>query len=306
MNFNSPVALFALWMAILVAPITARADGTAPPDSGIKVLQDVPYVQSGGASQQLDLYLPATPSGRRPLIILIHGGGWNAGDKRDFGGQCREFVRRGYAAASLNYRLSREAIWPAQIEDCKAAVRWLRAHADADGLDPRRFVAGGHSAGGHLAAVLGVTGDVKKFDVGENLRESSRVQAVLWFAGVADFLTRVQTPGYESEQAPGSGQSLLIGGAVLQNPDKAREASPITYVSRRSAPFILFHGDSDKTVPYAQAVEMDAALRRDGVYCELRPLKGADHGGPGYFTPAMFDQIDAFLARVLKMKSHRA
>ena len=302
MIFNPIIVLFVLWMAIIVAPIGAWADGTANPNPGGKALMDVSYVSGGGVSQRLDLFLPATPAGRRPLIILIHGGGWNAGGKADFDGVCREFVRRGYAAASLNYRLSSEAVWPAQVEDCKAAVRWLRAHADAYGLDPKRFVAGGHSAGGHLAAVLGVTGGVKKFDVGENRQERSDVQAVLWFAGVGDFITRVQTPGYESEQAPDSGQSRLIGGAVLQNQAKARDASPITYVSRKSCPFIFFHGDSDKTVPYAQAVEMDEALRKAGVYCELHPLKGADHGGPGYFTPAMFDQIDLFLTRALKMK----
>lgn len=279
------------------------AQGAVTSDHGIQILQDVSYTSDSDPSRTLDLYLPPHRAGKLPLVILIHGGGWEAGDKRDFGGPCRDFVRRGYAAASLNYRLSQQAIFPAPVVDCKAAVRWLRAHAPQYGLDPDRFVVGGHSAGGHLAAFLGVTNGDKQFDQGDNLNVRSDVQAVLWFAGVADFVSRVRTPGYESEAAPDSGQSRLIGGAVLQNTDKAMRASPITYVSRRSAPFLFFHGDRDRAVPVAQAREMHAALRKAGVPAELHILPRADHGGPGYFSLAMMGQIDTFLARTLKLGS---
>ena len=283
----------------------ARADPPAAEggvvESGIRIVKDLPYAANAEPRQTLDLYLPERPAGRLPVVILIHGGGWNAGDKESFGGVAREFVRRGYAAASLNYRYSRQATFPAQVVDGKSAIRWLRAHAGAYHLDPDRFAAGGHSAGGHLAAFLGVSNGDGALDRGEDLGETSDVQAVLWFAGVGDLLARVKTPGYESEAAPGSGQSLLIGGAVLENPEKAAAASPVLRVSAASAPFFLAHGDADRLVPVAQAVAMDRALRDRGVLSELHVLPGVDHGGPAYFAPDMMDQIDAFLDRALKM-----
>ena len=269
-------------------------------DDSIRVIKNLPYESAGDRDRALDLYLPRHPAAARPpLIVMIHGGGWSAGDKDDFTGVAEEFVERGYAAASINYRLSQRAVFPAQIIDCKAAIRWLRAHASDYGFDPTRVVVGGHSAGGHLAALVGTTGSTEQFDRGAHLNQKSSVQAVLWFAGVGDLVSRPLIPGFESEQDPHSGESLLIGGPVLQTTRKAAAASPITYVNNSVPPFIFFHGDSDKAVPVAQAVEMYAALLRASVPAELHIIKGADHGGPGYFTPLMFDQIDAFLDKTL-------
>lgn len=289
----------------------ARADapGSAPAgasrlEKGVRVIESIPYAGMADKSRMLNLYLPPDrPAGPLPLIVLIHGGGWEAGDKDDFTGAAEEFVQRGYAAASLNYRLSNQAVFPAQIIDCKAALRWLRAHAGEYGLDPARFVVGGHSAGGHLAALVGATGNIHQFDQGANLSRSSSVQAVLWFAGVSDLIARTLVPGYEGEQDPHSGESLLVGGPVLQMTRAANAASPITYVNRRLPPYIFFHGAVDRTVPVAQAIEMYTALLRAGVPAELHILPGADHGGPGYFTPLMFDQIDAFLDKTLQRTS---
>ena len=253
-SIQSLLVLSSLLLVALTGTAQAADDGAVA--DGIRTIKNVPYVPGANAGRQLDLYLPELSADTPPLVILIHGGGWNAGDKGDFGGACREFVKRGYAAASLNYRFSSEAIFPAPALDCKAAVRWLRANAGTYHFDPARIVVGGHSAGGHLAAFLGATNGLKAFDVGGNLSQSSAVEAVIWLAGVCDLVTRVEMPGYEGEQAPGSGESLLIGGAVLENRAKALKASPISYVNRKSAPFIFFHGDSDTVVPFAQAAEM--------------------------------------------------
>ena len=296
--------LLCLALSLLALGVHAAPPGVESLDNGVRVIKDIPYAGVADPNRTLNLYLPQTPSAARlPLVVLIHGGGWSGGDKNDFRGVAEEFVQRGYAAASLNYRLSRQAIFPAQIIDCKAALRWLRAHTAEYGLDPGRVVVGGHSAGGHLAALVGTTGGVARFDIGPNLDRKSSVQAVLWFAGVGDLVSRTLIPGYEGEQDAHSGESGLIGGPVLQTLRVAYAASPITYVSAGTPPFALFHGDSDRVVPVAQAVEMDSALLRAGVPVELHVIKGADHGGPGYFTPLMFDQIDVFLDKTLHRTS---
>ena len=152
------------------------------------VYPDLAYVTNGSSSQKLDLYLPK--KGRDlPLILYVHGGAFCMGDKRKWIRYELGYLQDGYAMASINYRLSNEAVFPAQIEDCKAAVRWLRAHAAAYRLDPSRFVAWGASAGGDLAAMLGTTGNISAFDVGDNLGYSSRVE------GVADFFGPSTSPG---------------------------------------------------------------------------------------------------------------
>ena len=152
---------------------------------GVTVYRDLAYVTDGHERQKLDLYVPETGE-NLPLIIWIHGGAWRGGDKTHY--MPIEYLKAGYAGASLNYRLSQHAIFPAQIEDVKAAVRWLRANAETYRLDPNRFAAWGSSAGGHLVAMLGTAGNVKEFEVGENLEVSSRVQAVVDYFGPTDFL----------------------------------------------------------------------------------------------------------------------
>ncbi|MCP4589541.1 MAG: alpha/beta hydrolase, partial [bacterium] len=158
------------------------------------VHRDLAYVSDGHERQKLDLYLPSERAERpAPVIIWVHGGAWRAGSKD----RCpaKRFVRLGYVVTSINYRLSQHAIFPAQIQDCKAAVRWLRAHAKQYNLDPRRFGVWGSSAGGHLVALLGTAGDVKEFDVGAHLDFSSRVQAVCDYFGPTDFTKMNDFPG---------------------------------------------------------------------------------------------------------------
>ena len=173
--------------------------------------------------------MPEQAGGPLPLVIWVHGGGWQNGSKDACPPLRRGYVARGYAVASINYRLSGHAVFPAQIEDCKAAVRWLRARAPEYGLDPDRFGVWGSSAGGHLAALLGTSGDVKEFERGAHLDQSSRVQAVCDEYGPTDFTVFVTTPGYEGHGRAESPESRLLGGAVRENAAKAARANPVTF-----------------------------------------------------------------------------
>jgi acetyl esterase/lipase len=174
-------------------PLTTMAGSALPMakefTSDIMQRKNLAYVTHGGPSQTLDLDTPQKAK-QVPLIVWIHGGAFLFGSKEGFPVEPvpLHFLLEGYAVASINYRLSLEAVFPAQLEDCKAAIRWLRAHADEFGVDPNRIGVWGASAGGNLAALLGTTGEVRDFEVGENLDYSSRVQAVCDFYGPTDFL----------------------------------------------------------------------------------------------------------------------
>ena len=200
---------------------------------GATPYRDLPYLTNGHPRQNLDLYVP-TDGTNLPLIINIHGGAWQAGSKEM--GPPMDYLRRGYAVASINYRLSQHALFPAQLDDCKAAVRWLRANAAKYNLDPDHFAAWGYSAGGHLAALLGTTGDVKTFDAGENLGVSSRVQAVVDYFGPTDFLQMDahRKSGGQAHDSARSPESLLIGGPVQEN--RRRPPKPPPSLTSRKIP----------------------------------------------------------------------
>jgi len=263
------------------------------------VHRDLAYVPGGHERQKLDLYLPK--EGRNlPLIINIHGGAFKAGSKEN--GVPLQYLNQGYAIASINYRLSQHAIFPAQIEDCKAAVRWLRAHATEFRLNPTRFAAWGSSAGGHLAAMLGTTGETREFDVGANLDQSSRVQAVVDYFGPTDFLQMDahRLPNGMTHDSANSPESELIGGAIQENKEKAARANPITYITSKAPPFLICHGDSDPLVPHHQSELLDAALRKAGVPVTFYTVKGGGHGG--FRDPKVVALTREFLATHLKPK----
>ena len=274
-----------------------QAPGPARPRQGRQPMhRDIAYVPQGHERQKLDLYLPAQPSAEPlPVIIWVHGGAWLAGSKA--GCPARRFVAEGYAVASINYRLSQHAIFPAQIQDCKAAVRWLRAHAGTYNLDPKRFGVWGASAGGHLVALLGTAGDVNDFDVGEHLDVSSRVQAVCDFFGPTDFTKMSSFPSTMDHDAPDSPEARLIGGAVQANRDKARRADPITYVTKDDPPFLIVHGDKDPLVPHNQSELLLAALEKAEVEARLYTVRGGGHGG--FKDPKVNPLVAEFFAKHL-------
>ncbi|HEY4761519.1 MAG TPA: alpha/beta hydrolase, partial [Thermoguttaceae bacterium] len=214
----------------------------------------------------------------------------------------RLMLPRAYAVASLNYRLSQEAIFPAQIEDCKAAVRWLRTHAKQYGLDADHFAAWGDSAGGHLSALLGTTGDTKEFDKGDNLDISSRVQAVCDYYGPTDFLQmddHLPARIARNHDMPDSPESRLIGGPIQEKKEKTARANPITYITPAAAPFLIVHGDNDGSVPFNQSELLFDALKKAGVSVHLHVMKGAGHGPP-FGQPEVIDMITKFFDHYLK------
>ncbi|MDD9975713.1 MAG: alpha/beta hydrolase [Candidatus Poribacteria bacterium] len=283
--------------ATLVLGQRRRAAESMKVPEGVKVYRDIAYVADGHERQKLDLYVPETGE-NLPLIIWIHGGAWRGGDKKNY--IRREYLKAGYAGASLNYRLSQHAIFPAQIEDVKVAVRWLRANAETYRLDPNRFAAWGSSAGGHLVAMLGTAGDVDEFEVGENLEVSSRVQAVVDYFGPTDFLQMdaQSLPDGLVHDAPDSPESQLVGGPIQEHKDRVAKANPITYVSEDDSPFLIIHGDRDKLVPYQQSVLLKDALEKVGVPVTFYKVEG---GGHGWFRdPKVPELTKAFLEQHLK------
>ena len=270
---------------------------------GVKAYRNLTYVYNGHALQKLDLYVPEKAAGPLPLIIWVHGGGWQNGTKDGCPPLRQGLAARGYAVASLDYRLSGDAVFPAQIEDCKAAVRWLRAHAKEYGLNPDRFGAWGSSAGGHLVALLGTSGDEKTFDVGENLAVSSRVQAVCDYYGPTDLLQMDAhaLPGSRSKHDdPKAPEACLIGGPLQANKEKAARANPITFVTTNSLPpFLIVHGDADPVVPSHQSELLFEALKKAGGNVHLHLIKGAGHG-QGFGGRELDERVNGFFDRWLK------
>ncbi|MHB9026536.1 MAG: alpha/beta hydrolase fold domain-containing protein [Armatimonadota bacterium] len=251
-----------------------------PLPKGIVAHRDLEYANIGDVSLKLDIYLPEQVTGKLPVAVWIHGGGWAAGSKD--GAPTMYWALRGYAGVSINYRLSQQAIFPAQIHDCKAAIRWLRANAAQYHLDPDHIGVWGGSAGGHLVALLGTSGGVKELegDLG-NPQYSSQVQAVCDFFGPTDFLQEVGQPSNIDRAKPNCPEARLIGGPLQENPEKVARANPISYASFDDPPFLILHGDKDMTVPLNQSQLLHDALQKAGVVSTFHIVKGGGHGFGG-------------------------
>jgi acetyl esterase/lipase len=271
---------------------------------------DVEYAVKS-QSQKLDIYLPDEGDGPFPVILSIHGGAFKSGDKGD--GQVAPMLKglkRDYAVVSVNYRLSGESIFPAQIYDVKAAIRWIRANAKQYKLNPDRIAAWGGSAGGHLSSLAGTSGNVKELeDLSQgNADKSSRVQAVVDWFGPTDFLkmdeelkeSKVNNPQIHS--VPDSPESELIGKNITDAPDLVEKANPETYITPDDPPFFIQHGLIDHLVPYQQSVyfakKLEQVLGKEKVTLELLPE--TDHGGPNYETEQNINKVFLFLDKILK------
>ncbi len=279
--------------------------------SDVKILKwmDIPYADVS-QSQKLDIYIPEDEKGHFPVILSIHGGAFKAGDKGD--NQVipmLEGLKRGYAVVSINYRLSQEAIFPAQIFDVKAAVRWIRAHSKQYHFNPDKIAAWGGSAGGHLSALLGTSGDVAELEdlsLG-NAHQTSRIQAVVDWFGPTDFLkmdeqlkeSKVINPQIHS--VPDSPESELIGKNLEEAPDLVKAANPETYITPDDPPFFIQHGSIDRLVPYQQSVNLARKLEQtigaEKVSLEL--LENTGHGGPAFSTAENLNRIFGFLDQYL-------
>lgn len=270
----------------------------APDD--VTVLRDVVFGTGGGRDLTMHIVLPkeksATPM---PVYVWIHGGGWQGGTKEGGIGQVIPMVRHGFVGATIEYRLTGEASFPAQIEDCKCAIRFLRAHAEQYNLDRKRIAVGGSSAGGHLVALLGASGGVKELEgSGGWPDQSSAVQAVVDLYGPTDFKAFVTAKGYESHNKAGSPESKLLGGGeVLPNEAGIKRVNPITYVDQDDPPFLIIHGTNDRTVPLNQSEAMHQALKSVQVESTLHIIEGAGHGGRAFAQPEIRNMQREFLLK---------
>jgi acetyl esterase/lipase len=302
--FRGGAALVLLGFAALAMPGSAQQPGRGQklPDA-VKLEADIPYAGTDNPRQRLNLLLPKTPKDDRPLpvIVYIHGGAWLGGDRAGGHGRLAGYVASGeYAGVSAGYRLTKESIWPAQIHDCKAAIRWVRANARKYNLDPDKIGVIGDSAGGHLVAMLGTSGGVKELegDLGAHKDVSSRVQCVVDLFGPSDIPAMQDYPSSLNHDGASSPEGRLVGGRVSDKKDVALAASPVTYVSPDDPPFLIIHGNKDMVVPYNQSERMHAALKKVKVECYFITVDGGGHGG--FRNPEIQKRERQFFAKHLR------
>ncbi|CAG7648588.1 Acetyl esterase [Paenibacillus solanacearum] len=294
------------------APASAQPASFVAP-KGVKLFEDVEIGTAGNRKLHTSIAIPDTPpESPLPVMVYIHGGGWNHGNRKDALRSISGYVtKRGYVGVSVEYRLTPEAPFPAQIQDVKLAIRFLRAHAEQYHLDPSRIGVWGVSAGGHLASLLGTTGDlppnqevtldnghqVKSLDLGGTggwQPYSDQVQAVADWYGPADFTTP-EADKYKSLTA------LLGKKSALSVPDLARLAMPGTYASASTPPFWIRHGDADTTIPHANSEKFAKQLKEAGVpVVDFKIVPGQGHGFKGDAAALSTEEAWAFMDRYVK------
>jgi acetyl esterase/lipase len=274
-----------------------KPPGKTPPlPEGVQAVRDLEYAVRDSISLKLDLYLPREEvKFPLPVVVWIHGGGWLNGSKDKCPGVY--LAARGFAVASISYRLTDTATWPSQIDDCYEAVRWLRGEAAKTySLDPDHIGVWGGSAGGHLAALVGTR------PAGEEA-VSSRVQAVCDWYGPSDLLTmppNLVSETRTAEQVAQSNGAKLLGATVREVPDLAKDASALYQVSGDDPPFLIMHGSADPGVPIDQSQRLHDALVRAGVESEFVVVEGAGHGGKEFQTEAVKEKVATFFEKTLR------
>jgi acetyl esterase/lipase len=266
---------------------------------------NIPYANDTLKKHLLDIYLPGNATSNTPLVIWVHGGAWMHGDKyADMGymkNTIRTVIEKGYALASIDYRQSTTAIFPAQVQDCIQAIQFLHANATRYKVDKDRFALIGFSAGGHLASLLALSlnNDVAEFHPAKT-KPSFTIKAVLDFYGPSNFLLFFGN-------APNSGKgadpiSTLLGDSPLKRPDINKLASPVSYVDKSDPPFFIVHGEKDNDVPVAQSILLKSHLDIAGVKNELTIVKDAPHYGEMFDTEEIRAKLFTFLDDHLKKK----
>jgi acetyl esterase/lipase len=287
-------------LSILVAGAALAATvplAAAPAPQVPRTLRDLTYATVDGRALTLDLHMPAGVE-HPPLLVWIHGGAWREGSKSD---ARLEFVQHGIATAAIDYRLSTETRFPGMVYDIKAAIRFLRAHAADYGYRADRIAIAGDSAGGHLAALVGVTNGDSSLEgtEGDDRTASSKVDAIIDYYGASDLTTILDqsTPHGLSVRQPAL--KLLLGALPADVPDLAKQASVVTHVDRSDPPLLLFHGDRDPQMPVNQALQLDGVYEALGLPVDLVIVHGAGHGGDVFYRGGNLDRALSFLERTI-------
>ncbi len=271
-------ALFAVLLSLLTLPALgqepAKTERKAP--AGLTWEQDVVFGKGGETELHLDIARPTATGKSLPCIVVIHGGGWRGGNFKQHVPQIFDFAKAGYVSASVQYRLVPAGRWPAQIEDVKCAVRYLRANADKYGIDKQRFGAIGFSAGAHLSMLLGSMDEKDGLEGnGGSPGESSKVQAVVSYFGPTDLAAK---------DFPANVNGMIydfMGGLPDEKPENFKAASPVNYIDKTDSPMLMFMGTKDRLVPYNQAYLLADSLTTAGVGGRVELIIGADHGWGG-------------------------
>jgi acetyl esterase/lipase len=254
---------------------------------------DIEYAKLGDRSLKLDLYFPKrdTTSSQSPLVVWVHGGAWRSGSKENV--PLLRWLDHGFAIASVEYRLSPEAKFPAQVHDIKTAIRFLRARSDELGLDPERFVIAGGSAGGHLAALVGVSSGIAPLEetTGEQVDMKSDVRAIVSFYGASDLQTILQQSTEYGLSVRVPALQLFLGGQPTELPEVAKLASPVTHVDPTDPPLWLIHGDADPQMPIEQSRQLAELYRQTGLPVDFEVIPGGRHGGEAFFAAERLDRI---------------
>lgn len=313
--------VLAFFMTLIITPAVAnnklessQVINLKPESLAVEMVPDIAYsftqnIMGRPLQLSMDLLKPyaTTPL---PAVVFITGGGFIDAPKSKFIGQRVDIARAGYVVASINYRVVPTMMFPGMLEDAKTAVRFLRANAEKLGIDPSRIAVMGESAGGYLAAMVATTNGVKKFDTGEYAEQSSDVQAAIDLYGLsdltavgADFSDEIK----EAHKSPAIPEAMLVngipwqgGGSILSNPEKATAANPLTYISDRTPPFLLMHGDADNVVSPSQTKILHEALLSHHIDSTRYVVHGADHAGLMWYQPEITSIIIRFLNNNLK------
>lgn len=286
------------WFVLVAAVVCGRLVGK--PVASAQALEqpkDLVYARIDGKSLALDLYLP-TGVQAPPLLVWVHGGAWTTGSKASVP---PVFLANGFAVASVDFRQSTEARFPAQVHDIKAAIRYLRANAPAYGYRADKIAIAGDSSGGHLAALVGVTNDHRELEgtVGDNPKQSSSIQAIVSYYGASDLRTILaqSTPFGLNMRRPAL--ERLLGALPDQVPELAALASPVSHVDAQDPPLMLLHGDQDPQMPINQAHELQGAYEKLGRDVTFVVVHGAGHGGAVFYSPSYLKPVLEFLTRVV-------
>ena len=270
-------------------PATFAAEGESE-----NIIRGIEFAKPDGHSLLLDLYLPKDRSRPVPVVVFVHGGGWKNGSRKSGGKNAAWLTEHGIAVASIDYRLTDVAQWPAQINDCYDAVIWLRDNYKKYQIDPHRVGAWGTSAGGHLAALMGTRHDARK--------QAYPIQAVCDWFGPSELLTMPPNNvgnGRTAEDVANSNGAKLLGATVREVPELARDASALDNVTEGDPPFLIMHGDKDPGVPLEQSQKLHAKLVKAGVNSRLHIIKGAGHGGKLFATSEARAVVADFFKRTL-------
>ncbi|NCD68152.1 alpha/beta hydrolase [Mucilaginibacter agri] len=296
-------AVIILYLLVLSKSVVAQSNnpiiGLLP--RGTIMFENLSYDDDTLTRHKLDIYVPPTGKTTYPVVVWLHGGGWRKGDKysaMDFmGSTAHEMIKKGFAIVSINYRYSSTDKFPAQIQDCNDALRFINRSGNKYHLDKNNIAILGFSAGGHLAALSGLSNNNNVTGFYSNGQiEQSKIKLIIDYYGISDLET-LTGPGTTD---PNTGVQLLIGAKATEAPDKAREASPVSYIDKNDPPFLIVHGDKDQAVNNGQSIELSKRLSQSGVNNELVIVPGAPHGGNAFDAQFIRAKLFAFLKSYLK------